>query len=76
MGVVTETVGLRHLEYRKRAAECRQNADKTKSAAARAFFLDAEIRWLSIAASYESQEQRQLRLARTDDERSHFVATS
>ena len=71
---MTEVVGLRHVEYRKRAAECRHRADKTISPAARAFFLDAESHWLSVAASYELQEQRSGTQAKVDEERSPFAA--
>lgn len=70
---MTEVVGLRHVECRKRAAECRHRADKTISTAARAFFLDAETHWLSVAASYELQEQKSGARAKVGEERRPFA---
>lgn len=68
---MTEIVGLRHLECFWRATECRHKADITKSSAARAFFLDAEANWLSVAASYELREPK--RLADGDEGHNRFA---
>ena len=71
---MTATVGSKHLDYLKRAAECRQKADKTTSLSARAFFLDAETNWLSVAANFELQEKKRLdHPADTDEGRNPFA---
>ena len=70
---MTEIIRLKHLEYLKRAAECHHKADKTTSSAARSFFLDAEINWLSVAASCELQARKQLGPADGDEGHNPFA---
>jgi hypothetical protein len=49
--------GSLHLEYLQRAVQCRRKANAAATPVARAKFLEAESRWLTIADSYAKPEQ-------------------
>ena len=46
-----------HREYLERAAECRHKAEAAISNTARNNYLDAETRWLAVAATYAEADQ-------------------
>jgi hypothetical protein len=46
-----------HREYLERAAECRHKAEAAISDTARKNYLEAETRWLAVAATYAEAHQ-------------------
>jgi hypothetical protein len=46
-----------HREYLERAAECRRKAEAAITSTARNNYLEAETRWLAVAATYAEADQ-------------------
>lgn len=50
-------LGQEQTDCLERAAECRRRAEAAADAERKSFFVDMEIRWLSLARSYEYAEK-------------------